>query len=134
MGEHSEYEPPAGLWERWGQAEPIRRAMYPVAVAVVALLGGYGLLTDERGLLWLGVVGAVLSAGGGELARLTAWSPRSVGDTLAEARKDAFAAGVRAMAGRTPDQVATEVLEAYQPTREVPAIRPSPAPRDTPNV
>lgn len=134
MGEHSDYEPPAGMWERWGETEPVRRALYPTAVAVVALLVGYGVLSTHLAALWLAVVAAVLIPGAAELARGGAWAPASVGDAVAEARKEAFADGVRAMTRRTPDQVATEVLDAYLPTREVPIVRPPLDPKDRPPV
>lgn len=74
-------QPPAtapGWWAQLGDTEPIRRALWPVAIAVVALLGGYGVLTHEVSLLWLGLAAAVLGVGGGEVARSAAWAPGSV--------------------------------------------------------
>ena len=72
MGDHSEREPgaapasPPGWWATMGELEPVRRALWPVAMATVALLGGYGVLTGELAVLWLGVVSAVLGIGGAE--------------------------------------------------------------------
>lgn len=38
----------------------LRRRLYEVAIAGCALATGYGLLTAEQSLLWLGLAGAVL--------------------------------------------------------------------------
>lgn len=37
-----------------------RRRLYEVAIAGCAVAVGYGLLTSEQALLWLGLAGAVL--------------------------------------------------------------------------
>lgn len=37
-----------------------RRRLYEVAIAGCAVAVGYGLLTSEQALLWLGLTGAVL--------------------------------------------------------------------------
>ena len=37
-----------------------RRWLYGVALAAVALAGAYGLITDELGVLWVGIVAALL--------------------------------------------------------------------------
>ena len=37
-----------------------RRWLYGVALAAVALAGAYGLITEELGVLWVGVVAALL--------------------------------------------------------------------------
>lgn len=62
-----------------GDTEPIRRALYPVVVAVVALLVAYGLLDAETVPLWLALAVAVLGPGGIEAARRVAWAPATVG-------------------------------------------------------
>lgn len=41
----------------------VRRWLYPVAVAVIALAAGYGLISDEVAPLWLALAAALLSAG-----------------------------------------------------------------------
>lgn len=125
-----------GWWRKWGDAEPIRRAAWPVAVAIVALLGGYGVLTDERGLLWLGVVAAVLSAGGAELARLRAFAPATVaeGDLdwleyVEKWREYEYERGLAdaAAAHDAPgDHAAPEPPPEAAPTAEIRAVRPSP--------
>ena len=147
MGEHSEPDaPPAappGWWGHLGELEPIRRALWPVAVAVVALLGGYGLLTGELALLWLGVLAALLGIGGAEVARSSAWAPesvrelrrgiaRNVDDELELTAREAYARGVRDALARSPERVAAEVrqddpmtVEHVPPTRAIPrAQRP----------
>jgi hypothetical protein len=63
-----------------GDTEPIRRALYPVVVAVVALLVAYGLLDAERVPLWLGLAVAILGPGGIEAARRVAYAPATVRD------------------------------------------------------
>jgi hypothetical protein len=63
-----------------GDTEPIRRALYPVVVAVVALLVAYGLLDAQRVPLWLGLAVAVLGPGGIEAARQVAYAPATVAE------------------------------------------------------
>jgi hypothetical protein len=121
-----------GLLERLlGQTEPIRRAMYPVIVAAVALLVFYGRLDPNSVPLWLALAVAVLSIGGTEIARRVAWSPSSVDDygdevlgnaeryiaELEEHAADEYARGVAAGAGieRTPDELAAETAELRMP-------------------
>lgn len=41
----------------------VRSYLYPVVLAVVALLGGYGVITDEAVPLWIGLGAALLGAG-----------------------------------------------------------------------
>ena len=48
---------------RWIASKSARLWLYGVAVAVAALLVGYGILTVEHGGLWLSVVGALLGLG-----------------------------------------------------------------------
>lgn len=54
---------------RWIPSPAARLWMYGVAVAVAALLIGYGILTIEQGGLWLAVVGAILGTGNAVAAR-----------------------------------------------------------------
>ncbi|WP_235739010.1 phage holin [Nocardioides alcanivorans] len=41
----------------------VRDRLYPVALAAVALLGGYGLIADEMIPLWVSLVAAILGTG-----------------------------------------------------------------------
>ena len=41
----------------------VRDWLYPVAVAVIALLGGYGLVTEEMLPLWVALAAALLGTG-----------------------------------------------------------------------
>jgi len=90
---HLGTEPPAAprtLLERLlGDTEPVRRALYPVLVAVVALLVFYGRLDAGSVPLWLALAVAALGIGGTEAARAVAYSPATVG-VVAE---DEFARG-----------------------------------------
>ncbi len=54
---------------RWVPSPEVRLWMYGVAVAVAALLIGYGILTIEQGGLWLAVIGAILGTGNAVAAR-----------------------------------------------------------------
>lgn len=89
-----------------GSTEPLRRALYPVAVALVALLVGYGVVDGERAALWIGLVVAVLVPGGIEAARRVTFAPATV---YAEAR--AWQAALDDAGARTPDQLAAELLD-----------------------
>lgn len=51
--------------------QAVRAWLYRVGLAVAALAGGYGLLTEDKAALWVGVLAAVLGNG---LA--TAYTPR----------------------------------------------------------
>jgi hypothetical protein len=66
---------PSALERVLGETEPVRRALYPVVVCVVALLVAYGLLDAERVPLWLALAVAVLGIGGTEAARAVAYAP-----------------------------------------------------------
>jgi hypothetical protein len=97
-----------------GDTEPVRRALYPVVVAVVALLVAYGLLDAETVPLWLALAVAVLGTGGIEGARRVAWAPATVATFGAEWRaalEDEYARGVTAGLQRTPEIVAAEILD-----------------------
>jgi hypothetical protein len=131
-----------GWWARLGDTEPIRRALWPVAVAIVTLLGGYGILTERTGALWLGLAAAILSAGGGELARGIAWAPGSVDERDLEwfARLDAWrdyeyergVADGQGM-GDEPGEHAAPDLPAPA-TEQIRAVRPTPPPSGRPPV
>lgn len=41
----------------------VRDWLYPVAVAVIALLGGYGLITEAMAPLWIALAAALLGTG-----------------------------------------------------------------------
>lgn len=106
---------PIGTLERvLGSTEPIRRALYPVIVAVVALLVGYGLVGPELAPLWIGLAVAVLGPAATEAARAVAFAPATVDDQSAAwslALDNEYARGVAAGLERTPDRVAHEVLD-----------------------
>lgn len=48
--------------------EHVRAWLYRVATAVVPLLVAYGVIAESEAALWVGLAGAVLSAGEGALA------------------------------------------------------------------
>lgn len=50
-------------------SEPVRTYLYPVLIAVVALLVGYGILEQEQGALWIGLGAALLGVPAVEKAR-----------------------------------------------------------------
>lgn len=49
----------------------LRSALYPVALAVVAILGVYGVVDEEQAAVWAALVAAVLGTG-----VATAYRPR----------------------------------------------------------
>jgi hypothetical protein len=64
-----------GLLARWRQTEPLRLWLYGIAVPLLALLVGYGLLTHGLAGLWLAVLTAALLGGSVEGARQYVVSP-----------------------------------------------------------
>ena len=54
---------------RWVPSPAARLWLYGIAVAVAALLVGYGILTIEQGGLWLAVIGAILGTSNAVAAR-----------------------------------------------------------------
>jgi hypothetical protein len=101
-----------------GETEPVRRALYPVVVCVVALLVAYGLLDAERVPLWLALAVAILGPGSIEAARAVAWAPATVADygagwheALAGEYRRGVHDGMTAAHERTPDEVAHELLD-----------------------
>lgn len=105
---------PSTLERLLGDTEPVRRALYPVVVAVVALLVAYGLIDAETVPLWLALAVTVLGIGGTEAARAVAYAPATVADEAhawQAALDDEYARGVADALERTPDQVAAEVLD-----------------------
>jgi hypothetical protein len=96
-GRHAADEPPPGLLKRWQATEPIRVALYPIALAVVALLVGYGLIAPDRAPLWVAVVAAIAGGGlpilGAELARRQAWAPATVRSTVDAWREHEYGEG-----------------------------------------
>lgn len=42
---------------------PIRRRLYPVCLAVIALAGGYGLIAEAQIPLWIALAAAVVGSG-----------------------------------------------------------------------
>lgn len=67
----------AGLLERWRVTEPVRLWLYGAAVPLLAVLVGYGVLSDHLAALWLAAVQAVLLGAGTEAARQWAVAPRT---------------------------------------------------------
>ena len=54
---------------RWIPSREARLWLYGVAVAVAAVLVGYGVVTIEQGGLWLALIGALLGVGNAVAAR-----------------------------------------------------------------
>jgi len=107
VAEHS--EPSPTLVERWAELSPVRLALYPVVVVVVALLVGYGILDGGRAHLWLAVAAAVLGVAGTEGARRIAYSPNTVREVVQnwhEYAADEYARGVADAVHSTPDRTA----------------------------
>lgn len=129
-GRHAADERPPGLLERWQATEPVRVALYPVAVALVALLVGYDLVTPERAPLWLAVVAAVAGGGlpilGAEVARRQAWSPATVRRTVDEWREHEYGEGWNDGAEITRREFTTPTAEPLPATVESPEARPEP--------
>lgn len=73
-----QHTPPTVLERALGDTEPLRRALYPIAVALVALLVGYGVVDGEQAPLWLSLAVAVLMPGGIEVARRVVFAPATV--------------------------------------------------------
>lgn len=105
---------PSILERLLGDTEPVRRALYPVVVTVVALLVAYGLVDAETVPLWLALAATVLGVGGTEAARRVAYAPATVvayGASWHAALDDEYARGVADALERTPERVAHEVLD-----------------------
>lgn len=87
MAEHSvtDEDTRAGLLTRWRQTEPVRLWLYGIAVPLLALLVGYGFLTEHALALWLAVFQAALLGAGTELARGFAVSPATARAAVQEA-------------------------------------------------
>lgn len=124
-------DPAPNVLERvLGQTEPVRRALYPVVVAVLALLVAYGILDDNLVPVWLGVAAALLGTGGIEAARRVAWAPATVvaeANAWQAALDDEYARGVADAVGRTPEKVAAEVLDDEPGEHAAPEPEPEPA-------
>jgi hypothetical protein len=128
-------EAPLGLLERWKATEPVRVALWPVLVAIGALLVGYGVLTEQQLALWLGVAAAVLTLGGmgGELARRGAWAPATVRYTVDAYVDDAYERGwhdALELAERS-DEPGDHAADR-EPAPELPATVESPEARPEP--
>lgn len=54
---------------KWVPSPAVRLWLYGIAVALAALLIGYGILTVEQGGLWLALFGAILGTGNAVAAR-----------------------------------------------------------------
>lgn len=109
MAEHRAPDLEGGPLARWRELSPVRTALYPVALAVVALLVGYGVVAEARAGLWIALVTAVLMPAGIEVARRAAWSPNSVREvrqSWAEYSRDEYARGVADALHSTPDRAA----------------------------
>jgi hypothetical protein len=84
---------PVGPLRRLQLTEPVRLALYPVLVALLALAVAYGLVSDDVAPLWEALAAAVLGVGGlqgVELLRGAVYSQRSA----VRATLDAHRAGV----------------------------------------
>lgn len=104
MAEHRAPETAeVGLLERLWQREPVRTALYAVITCVVGMLVARGVIVESLVPVILAGIAAALGVAGTEVARSLAWSPESVQN----ARLDAYAAGVRASLGTSPDSTAT---------------------------
>jgi hypothetical protein len=134
--------PEPGWWTRLGDTEPVRRALWPVAVAVAALLVGYGVLTEHLAVLWLGVAAAILIPAGGEFARSVAWSPGSVDERdlewyerLDKWRDYEYERGLADGTGAGDEPGEHAAPEPPAPaTEQMRAVRPAPPPRGKPPV
>lgn len=100
--------PDQGLLERLNLSEPVRLRVYPVAMAVAALLVIYGLVSTEQAAAWLALASAALF-GGGALAE----SVRAAVPSPITARRVALDAVDMADANPTlpPLRAATLVLD-----------------------
>lgn len=85
MAEHAQDQEQQGALARWRQTEPLRLWLYGIAVPIVALLVGYGLLTGHLAGLWLAVVTAALLGGGVEGARQFVVAPATARAAVREA-------------------------------------------------
>lgn len=109
MPEHAAPEVAPGLVERLRDLAPVRLALYPVVVAVVALLAAYGVVTADRAPLWLGLAAAVLGTAGTEVARRGAYSPatvRGIAHEWSGHAADEYARGCRDALHASPDAAA----------------------------
>jgi len=107
VAEHS--EPTPTLVERWVELSPVRLALYPVVVIVVALLVAYGIVDGERAPLWLALAAAALGVTGTEAARAVAYSPNTVAairSRWADHAASEYARGVADAVHTTPDRIA----------------------------
>lgn len=107
MAEHT--EPTPTLVERWAVLSPVRLALYPVVLALVLLLVGYGAVAAEKAPLWLALAAAVLGVTGTETARRVAYSPNTVAvirSRWAEHATSEYARGVADALHSTPDGTA----------------------------
>lgn len=50
-------------------SEPLRTYLYPILTALVGVLVGYGVLSEDQAPLWIALGAAVLGTAGTELAR-----------------------------------------------------------------
>jgi len=119
---------PSTLERLLGESEPVRRALYPVVVAVCALLVAYGLLDAERVPLWLALAVAVLGPGGIEAARRVAWAPATVGAYAVQWRsalENEYARGIedglRHAAEVGNDEPGEHAADRGEPTEALPA-------------
>ena len=104
MAEHRADETTAtgGVLERLWATEPVRTALYAVIVLVVGMLVARGVIVESLVPVILAGVAGALGVAGTEVARSIAWAPA----TVQTARLDAYAQGVRAALGTTPDTAA----------------------------
>lgn len=96
----------AGPLERWRVAEPVRLWLYGTAVPLLALLVGYGVVSDHLAALWLAAVQGLLVVGGTEAARQWTVSPRT-------ARRAVYEAAASTSVTAAPDYAARTALVAH---------------------
>lgn len=115
MAEHT--APSPTFVERWVELSPVRLALYPVVVIVVALLVAYGVVAAERAPLWLALAAAVLGVTGTEAARRVAYSPNTVAairSRWVDHARSEYARGVADAVHQTPDRIAAGTRQCVE--------------------
>lgn len=114
MAEHVAPEAPTTgpnrLVALWRDLEPVRLRLYPVVVALVAILVARGVIAADESLLWLGLAAALFGVAGTELARRAVDSPATVNayghawqSYAGSLAADEYARGARDALHATPD-------------------------------
>jgi hypothetical protein len=111
---------PVGPLRRLQLTEPVRLYLYPVALALLALLVALGVVDDHLAPTYEALIGAVLAVGarfGIEGVRASVWSERS-------ATQAALQAG-RAAARAEREHGLSLTLRAAVAARKLPAVPPA---------